>query len=323
MQWLELSLDTTGEAVDWVCTLLAGAEFEGEIQIRDYCSTNPDVEGSGLPWQFTICLYLPYQAGVRVQVESLTELLLPLHRIGLATELEASIVDGKIPTEKAIAQQKTKRIGNRFVILTPETSYLPQADELLICLRPHLAFGSGFHPATMLSLQLLEQYVVPGMQALDLGSGSGILSVAMAKLGAQVLAIDNDLVAVAATQDAVILNDVAQQVIVKVGSLGSGSYLGHWMGGSTENSIAQASTLQAEPVFDLIMANILARVHVALADDYRQALRARDRQKALLITSGFTVDDQPSVLDALARAGFQQVDQQQHHEWVALVHQLI
>jgi ribosomal protein L11 methyltransferase len=174
----------------------------------------------------------------------------------------------------------------------------------------------------MLSLQLLEQYVVPGMQALDLGSGSGILSVAIAKLGAQVLAIDNDPVAVAATQDAVTLNDVPQQVTVKAGSLGSGSHLGHWMGRSMENSTAQASTRQAEPIFDLIMANILARVHVALADDYRQALRARDRQKALLITSGFTVDDQPSVLDALARAGFQQVNQQRHHEWVALVHQL-
>ncbi len=157
------------------------------------------------------------------------------------------------------------------------------------------------------------------MTVLDLGSGSGILSVAAAKLGAKVLAVDNDGVAVQATQDAIHLNNVEQQVTVMKGSLGQGSTLGHWMGGT----IGTVPSIQADVSFDLIVANILARIHIALAPDFRQSLRHTDKNRGLLITSGFTTDQEEAVSTAIVESGFEALEREPLDEWVALAFRLI
>ena len=323
MSWIELSLDTTPEAVDWVQTLLAGTDYQGDVQVTVYsqadsrCSQEPETL---VPeWAFTICLYLPYDIRVRTRIAEIESVLSPLHRTGLTTELQAAIVEEKsVPLE--VLTPLVHRIGDRFVVLPGDIPYQPEAaDELTLRIKTSLAFGSGLHPATRLSLRLLERHVVPEIQALDLGSGSGILSVAIAKLGAQVLALDNDRVAVESTQDAVERNGVKQRVRVMEGSLGGGSALGHWMGGDISDHI---STVQGVAEFDLIMANILARVHVALAEDYRQALRQTHAQGGRLITAGFTTDHEAEVTAALTAAGFTVIDSERLDEWVALTYQL-
>ncbi len=110
-------------------------------------------------------------------------------------------------------------------------------ERIIIKLKTSLAFGSGLHPATILAIKLLELHITNNMNVLDLGSGSGILSVAAAKLGANVLALDNDAVAVAATQDAITRNNVTDKVRVIQGSLGRGSEIGNWMGGANPRNI--------------------------------------------------------------------------------------
>ena len=207
------------------------------------------------------------------------------------------------------------RIGDRFVVLSPHVSYQPEAHELTLKIGTGLAFGSGLHPATIVSLRLLGRHVVPGSAALDLGCGSGILSVAIAKLGAQVLALDNDEIAVAATQAAVQQNQVEPLVTVQRGSLGQGSEMGHWMGGEAIAATPAVAPVQA---FDLIAANVLARIHITLAPDYRQALRP----DGTLITAGFTADYADEVDAALVEAGLVQVDREQIDEWIGLAHRL-
>src|SRR6476646_7613295 len=258
MSWIELSLDTTPEAVDWVQTLLAGTGYQGDIQITAYDDTHRELESccpqkpETIPpgWAFTICLYLPYDIRVRTRIAEIESVLSPLHRTGLTTELQTAIVEEK-PTSSEALNSLVHRIGDRFVVLLGDVPYQPKtADEVILRIKTSLAFGSGLHPATRLSLQLLERHVLPDMYTLDLGSGSGILSVAMAKLGAQVLALDNDRVAVQSTQDAVERNGVAPQVQVMEGSLGGGSELGHWMGGDISDHL---SAVKAIAEFDLIM----------------------------------------------------------------------
>jgi ribosomal protein L11 methyltransferase len=304
MSWIELSLNTTHEAVDWVCTLLATVDYPGNLQIAQ--------EANQSAWAFAICLYLPNDYQARTQVDTIAKLLSPLHRTGMTTELEIAIVETKPSAECNLLAH---RIGKRFVVLNSDQPFRSQADDILLRLGTNLSFGSGLHPATILSLQLLERHVVPTMNALDLGSGSGILSIAMAKLGAQVLAIDNDSTAVQSTQDAVKLNQLEQQITVKQGSLGRGSELGHWMGGD----VSEGSAIQPNAAFDLIMANILARVHIALAPDFQRAIAPT----GLLITSGFTSDHEAEVSAALREVGFETVDGQRSAEWVALAHRLI
>ena len=206
------------------------------------------------------------------------------------------------------------RIGQRFVVLATDAVYQPCPDEILLRLKPSLAFGSGLHPATMLSVRLLERYVTPGMKALDLGCGSGILSVAIAKLGAQVLALDNDAIAVQATQATIQDNQVEAQVTVQCGSLGDGSSLGHWMSGTLTQEV---STVQASDL-DLIVANILGRIHITLAADYRNALRPN----GLLITAGFTTDQELEVVAALQTVGFEALKYKRSGDWIAIAHRL-
>ncbi|NJR38981.1 MAG: 50S ribosomal protein L11 methyltransferase [Leptolyngbyaceae cyanobacterium CSU_1_4] len=326
MPWMELSLDTTSEAVDWVCTLLAGTGYRGKVEIVE-CP--PD---SGSHWAFTLYLYLP-QAQAQAQAQEIADVLLPLHRTGIATELQVRIVEdlAAAKSSQAVSSPRIHRVGDRFVILSESdelsSSYSPAPHELTLQIKTSLAFGSGLHPATQLSLRLLEKHITSEMKTLDLGSGSGILSVAIAKLGAQVLAIDNDAIAVQATQDALQRNGVVSQATVLQGSLGQGSQLGHWMGGKTTDESKtldaisdriSASDLSRIAPFDLIVANILARVHITLAPDFRRALIP----SGLLITAGFTTDYEAAVASALGEEGFEAVDCERLQEWVAWMYRL-
>ncbi|GAX35320.1 50S ribosomal protein L11 methyltransferase [Nodularia sp. NIES-3585] len=311
MSWMELSLDTTHEAVDWVCTLLAETIDINDVYITEYA----ELDSAYSDWTFTIRLYLPYDVSARTGVEKIEHLLSPLHRTRMTTAIQTTVVENKITDAP---QPLLYPIGERFIIVNSDTPAESEiTDKITLKLQKTLAFGSGLHPATIVSLRLLERYVVPNMQVLDFGSGSGILSVAIAKLGANVLALDNDSVAVQATQETVSLNGVEQQVKVMQGSLGCGCELGHWMGGNTVNEV---SKFESKDTFDLIVANIFARVHIALADDFREALRHHQAQPGLLITAGFTTDHEESVTTALTEAGFKVIDCERLNEWVALAH---
>jgi ribosomal protein L11 methyltransferase len=317
MPWIELTIDTTHEGVDWVRALLATTQYRDEIHIAPYASGQSDRATDPNSWAFTLRLYLACDSGSRTQVEAIERLLTPLHRTSMATELQTSIVAKKPDQPETSAAPA--RIGQRFVIPIPGTNYQPCISEILLNLNHSLSFGSGFHPATRLSLQLLERYIIPGMHVLDLGSGSGILSVAMAKLGATVLALDNDPLAVQATQESVRQNKVEHQVSVMHGSLGSGSGLGHWMGGEVPDP---ATVILPSANFDLIVANLLARIHFALVSDYRQALRQTSPQSGILITAGYTTDYETDVDTALTSAGFVSLGCDRCNEWVALAYQL-
>ncbi|MUG94854.1 methyltransferase [Scytonema sp. UIC 10036] len=316
MSWVELSLNIKHEAVDWVCTLLAATRYTDDIYVTKY--TNLDANFPITPditqpqWAFTIRLYLASD----VYIEEIANSLLSLQRAGLCSPLQEAFVEKK-PQLEGI-NPIIHRIGQRFVVLTPETPYEPTADEIVLRLKTNLAFGSGLHPTTILNLRLLERHVVPKMNVLDLGSGSGILSVAMAKLGAYVLAVDNDSIAVQSTQDAVHRNGVEKHVTVMRGSLGRGSELGHWMGGTIDN----VSAIEETQTFDLITANILARIHITLAPDFQRALRRDSTRSGLLIASGFDTDYEDAVTATFTEVGFEAIDKEQLDEWVAIAYHL-
>lgn len=290
---IELSLDANGEAIDWIRSLLATVNFDGNLQI----------ETAPAPWAFHVCFYLPNDD--RAKIDQIETALSSLHRTGMTTELEITIVEQKL--EDAIT---THRIGNKFVIANG--NYKEQPNEIALNIEESLAFGSGFHPTTTLCLRLIERHITPNLEILDLGCGTGILSVAMAKLGAQVHAIDNDAIAVEATERAIHQNSV--DVKVDRASLGKGSDLGHWMGGEVPE------TLSIKPAqnFDLIVANMFARILIDLSEDLKAALQPMGR----LILSGFTSEYEEELTETLTPLGFERIDREQLGEWIAIVYQL-
>jgi ribosomal protein L11 methyltransferase len=220
-----------------------------------------------------------------------------------------------------------QRIGTRTVIVPSWLKYEAQPDDIVLRLDPGMAFGTGLHPTTQLCVGFIEHYVKPDMPVLDLGCGSGILAIAAARLGATVLALDTDAIAVTATRENVERNEVAGQVRVAQGSLGEKD-LGHWLGWETENQEIRTTNHEASlqdrfsilgsrfSGFDLIVANIIARVLSALAADMASALTAG----GTLIASGIIADREHEVVAAFADAGLTPLERRQEGDWVALVY---
>ncbi len=154
-------------------------------------------------------------------------------------------------------------------------------------------FGTGRHPATQLSLVLLEEHVRPGDRVLDLGTGSGILAAAAARLGAgEVLALDVDAAAVAVARETVSLNGLADVIRVDQGSVES----------------------VATP-YDVIVANIFPNVLIELAPN----LAAAVRRGGVLIAGGVVVARAEETADAVCAAGFGLKERRSHGDWVGMV----
>jgi ribosomal protein L11 methyltransferase len=153
-------------------------------------------------------------------------------------------------------------------------------------------FGTGRHPTTRLSLILLEGYVESGDRVLDLGTGSGILAVAAAKLGAgEVLALDTEAAAVAFAQEVVSLNGLAH--VVEVGQ------------GSVESAV---------PPYEVVVANIFPNAIIELAPK----LAATVRRGGVLITSGSVVARAEETANAVCAAGFGLEQRRPQDDWVGM-----
>ena len=184
-----------------------------------------------------------------------------------------------------------------------ERSQDPALIDLLI--DPALAFGSGHHESTNMCLALLSELARDGMSALDVGCGSGILSIAMKKLGAKVSACDTDEQAVAATQQNAEKNGVRIDKIW----LGSVSNLGEQASSLSERALCK------DAQFDLVVANIIADVILILSADLKKALKPGGK----LVLSGILEKYKDRIEQAFSDLGF--ICVKQENEWLSFVYE--
>ena len=201
------------------------------------------------------------------------------------------------------------RVGRRVVIVPAWESYDPAPAEVVIRLEPGMAFGTGLHPTTRLCLEAIEQRLSPGQAVLDVGTGSGILAIAAAKLGGSpVLAIDADPQAAAIAQQNVALNGVASQVKVRHSSLPGGGELPVYF--VLEHPLEPLDAGQ----FDLVVVNILAPVIVGMAP----ALAGRLAPGGSLIAAGLVDSQESQVVAAFHAQGLEIVNRAQEKDWICL-----
>ncbi|HNP72052.1 MAG TPA: 50S ribosomal protein L11 methyltransferase [Kouleothrix sp.] len=321
MTWLELSVDVEPEAVESISELLAQYGYNGGVVIDQPIITGAD----GPEYTFdttrpvTMRTYIPLDERAEEARQRLEQALWHFGQMRAIGPLAVRPLEEEDWANAWKQHYAIQRIGQRTVIVPSWLEYQPADDDIVLRLDPGMAFGTGLHPTTQLCIGYLEQYARAGQRALDLGCGSGILAIAAAKLGAHVLALDTDPIAVDATRENVARNDVAGQVAVDEGSLGAGNRMGHWLGWGQEPRTETQAPADPDQLsgFDLIVANIIARVLAALAADLAGALAPG----GILISSGIIAEREHEVAEAFAAAGLLQHERRQEGDWVALVHQ--
>lgn len=313
MEWMEVAVHTTTQGSDVVSMLLmqngaAGTAIEDRNDIPDpakphgYWELIDQSLIDSMPEDVLVKAWLPINERLYDSLGALKENLSALPALNPGVELgslafETNQVDEQDWAECWKKFYKPFRAGETLVVKPTWETYTAQPQDKIIEIDPGMAFGTGTHETTGLCLSLLETYVVPGMHVMDVGTGSGILSIGAALLHAdQVLAIDIDPVAVKVAKENVAHNKLDHIICVMEGDL----------------------VKDVPETFDLCVANILADVICYLS----VPLKAKIRPSGIFICSGIIKDREQDVLDALAASGYTIVEKQYRGEWVAIVSRL-
>ncbi|MCD7131422.1 50S ribosomal protein L11 methyltransferase [Limosilactobacillus balticus] len=311
MDWTAIKVITSSEAVEAVSYILTDMGAQG-VQIEDAadfenlhegkCGDHGEfIDPSSIPHRKSgaaVSGYFPQNVFVPELLPTIHQRVAKLKDYGLnpgENDVSAATVDNQ---QWATVWQKyyhPLRVTNQLTIVPQWEEYQPaDPKEKLIFLDPGMAFGTGTHPTTRLMLEALEKTIVGNEYVIDVGTGSGVLSIAAKHLGAgKVDAYDIDEIAVNSAKKNLALNPVAKDVKVGINSLLDGIH-------------TQA---------DLIVANILAEIIVPLIPQAYENLKPGGK----FLVSGI-IDDKASLIrQRLQEQGFVIDDEQQMKDWHGMI----
>ena len=309
MNWIEAAVHTTTAGADIVSELLMNAGATGtSIEDRTDVLNAQKPEGmwdmldehilDGMPEDVLVKAYFEEGASTPETLAFVRARLSELAHMDLGFDLGSLEFTRETVHEQDWAENwkryyKPFRAGERIVVKPSWEPYEPFPEDLVIEMDPGMAFGTGTHETTYMCLQMLERYVRPGSACIDVGTDTGILAIAAAKLGAQdVLAIDLDEQAVAVAKENIQKNGMQQVVHAQAGDL-------------LKDSVGKA---------DVIVANIIADVICALCGPAKSHIRPG----GAFICSGIIREREEDVLRALRQAGYAVDCRIARGEWVCL-----
>lgn len=308
MKWTEIKVETASESVEAISNFMmeagaSGVAIEDALDIDNFQSDQygellDEKNFDHIKEGALVMAYFPETTFLPEILPIIREQIAQLPTFGLAIGKNLLTISEVSESNWATAWKKyyhPVRITKYLTVVPSWETYQPENEfENIIRLDPGMAFGTGTHPTTRLSLQALEIVSRGGETVLDVGTGSGVLSIASKYLGAnQVYAYDLDEVAVTSAKENMALNTIAHDVQVSA------------------NDLLKDITIQA----DIIVANILADIIVLMVEDAWRLLKNNGK----FIVSGIIQNKKELILQKMAAVGFV-VDQVfQQEDWYAII----
>lgn len=308
MKWFEIAIHITNEAVEPVSHILHEAGASGVV-IEDPLELIKERENvfgeiyqldpTDYPDEGVIVkAYIPVTSFLSETVEEIKNAINGLLEFDIDLGKNAVSISEVHEEEWATAWKKyyhPVKISKRFTIVPTWEEYeRVSSDELIIELDPGMAFGTGTHPTTVLCIQALERTIQKGDLVVDVGTGSGVLSIAAALLEAKhIQALDLDEVAVRSAKENVTLNNVQDRIDVSQGNL---------LDGVDEQA-------------DVVVANILAEIIMSFTDDVAKVVKPG----GYFIASGIIQPKKEDVKEAMIASGFIIEETMVMEDWVAFI----
>lgn len=302
VHWLEVRVTCDGETAEVVSEVLSRFITDGVVTETDakYDEAEEILIETG---DIRVFGYLPYDDKTDEICKKIEEALWHLNMIRPIPNPTYKIILDQNWMESWKKYYKPIKIGEKLLILP---SWLDQTDDnrnrIIIKIDPSMAFGTGTHPTTQMCMALTEEFCQPGMDVIDVGCGSGILSVAAIKLGAKkALGVDLDYASVVAAKNTAELNSVHKKLEVGLGSVIE-IYNGDF---SFQNA-------------DLVLTNILAPIILRL---FTNGLSKLVKRNGYLILSGILDYQSDEVVQKALEEGFRFIKKEMINDWVALAFQ--
>ncbi len=305
MKWCEISIQTSHEAVELIAEIFrdlgaSGVVIEDPELVNDYITSGKwDYTDIPIAKETEVVVekaYLPVNGELEGRIQTLQQEIKALESRGVNTA-PAVLTTAELQDEDWSDTWKqyfhTEKPGERVVIKPTWEEYEPKDDEVVIELDPGAAFGTGTHATTSMCIRQLEKLVKPGMTVFDVGTGSGILSIISAKLGAKnIQAVDYDDSVLKIVEENLEQNNV-QDII----------------------SVAQSDLMQnVHGKAELVIANIIADIIIRLFDQLDEHLE----QGGTLLTSGIIEDRIEDVLAAAEAHGYGVVERLENKGWACI-----
>jgi len=297
-RWLEVSLTVDPELAEAIAELLS--RFVSNGVVVESGVTYNDAEDEGTPFgPARVYGYLAIDENIEETRQRLEEGLWHLGRIQSLPEATYKVIQDEDWMAAWKQHYRPINIGKRLLIL-PAWLEDPNNGRIAVKIDPSMAFGTGTHPTTQLCMEMLEDTVVPGQDVIDVGCGSGILSIGALKLGARhALAVDIDNAAIRSTKENGEANGVLDQIETGLGSV-------------TEILAGQFSLKNAP----LVLANILAPVIIRL---FNAGLAELVAPGGKIVLSGILAEQAQGVIDAATAHGLHFIEQRQINDWVVIL----
>jgi ribosomal protein L11 methyltransferase len=259
---------------------------------------------SGIMWEFeitgilenddNICIFTSGNSSTNEEQITFALMKLKNEKLIESFRIEKEVLEDKNWNELWEESREVIKVSDRIVIKPTFKEYSAKPDEIVLTIDPKMSFGTGEHQTTKLLLTLLETYVIKGMKVLDVGSGTGILSIASVKLGAsKAVAVDFDEICIDNCKENCVLNGVDDSVEILTGEI----------------------DVVNENDFDLILANIQKNVLLEIAEKIKSKLKSG----GIVILSGLLESDKDAIEKKYHSLGFKTEHIESLDEWIAVV----